>query len=90
LPRTIAPASSSFCATGALAGGTMRRSAGVPAVLGSPATWTLSVEVRARLRARQIGLRQLDLVISRSRISRAAAARRRMVVSSARDYTRAS
>jgi len=42
LPSTMAPASMSFCATGALVVGTNRRSAGVPAVLGKPATWTLS------------------------------------------------
>jgi hypothetical protein len=43
LPSTIAPASISFCAVGAFSFGTKPRRAGVPALLGNPATWMLSL-----------------------------------------------
>ena len=43
LPRTTAPASTSFWTVGAFSLGTKPRSAGVAAVFGKPATWVLSL-----------------------------------------------
>src|SRR6266850_1137755 len=55
LPRMTAPASTSFWTVGAFAFGMNPRSAGVPAVFGSPATCVLSFATRGRQRERQHG-----------------------------------